>query len=76
VRHQIPCDGFSIETDWSYAEQPHRVGAVDMRINLPAAVTVEQQERLLKVAHGCTVHQSIAVPPSVTIAVGRSDATH
>jgi hypothetical protein len=43
-----------------------------MRIHLPAALTAEQRERLLKVAHGCTVHQSIAVPPSVTIAV---DAT-
>jgi uncharacterized OsmC-like protein len=76
ARHKIACEGFTVDADWSYAEQPHRVGAVDMRIHLPAAVTVEQQERLLKVAHGCTVHQSIAVPPSVTIAVGRSDATH
>jgi uncharacterized OsmC-like protein len=72
ARHQIPCDGFSIETDWSYAEQPHRVGAVDLRINLPAALTAEQQERLLKVAHGCTVHQSLTVPPSVQITVARS----
>lgn len=69
ARHHIPCDGFSIETDWSYAEQPHRVGTVGMRIHLPAAVTAEQRERLLKVAHGCTVHQSIVVPPSVRIAV-------
>ncbi len=72
ARHQIPCDGFSIDTEWSYAEQPHRVGAIDMRIHLPAAVSPEQQERLLKVAHGCTVHQSLAVPPSVQITVARS----
>ena len=67
ARHQIPCDGFSIDVDWSYAEQPHRVGAVKLRVNLPSAVAPEQREKLLKVAHGCTVHQSLAVPPKVEI---------
>lgn len=67
ARHKIPCEGFTVEADWSYAEQPHRVGSVSMRINLPAGLTAEQRERLLKVAHGCTVHQSIEVAPAVTI---------
>lgn len=67
ARHKIACDGFTVDAEWSYAEQPHRVGTVDMRINLPVQLTPEQRERLLKVAHGCTVHQSIAVAPSVTI---------
>jgi uncharacterized OsmC-like protein len=75
ARHQIPCDGFSIDTDWSYAEHPHRVGAIDMRIHLPAAVSPEQQERLLAVAHGCTVHQSLAVPPLVGITVAAPSET-
>lgn len=66
-RHQIPCEGFTVEADWSYAEQPHRVGSIRMRINLPVELTPEQRERLLKVAHGCTVHQSLAVPPAVNI---------
>jgi uncharacterized OsmC-like protein len=67
ARHKISCDGFTVEADWSYAEQPHRVGAVTMRINLSATLTAAQRERLLKVAHGCTVHQSITVAPAVTI---------
>ena len=75
ARHQIPCDGFSIDTEWSYAEQPHRVGAVSLRIHLPAQLTPEQQERLLKVAHGCTVHQSLTVPPSVQITVAAPSKT-
>jgi uncharacterized OsmC-like protein len=49
------------------AEQPHRMGQVTLAIHLPHRVTAEQSERLLKVAHGCTVHQSIAVPASVAI---------
>ena len=71
ARHQIPCEGFTVDAEWSYAEQPHRVGAVELRVNLPSAVTSEQREKLLKVAHGCTVHQSLSVPPKVEIQLGR-----
>lgn len=67
ARHQIPCEGFTVDVEWSYAEQPHRVGAVDLRVNLPSALPPEQRERLLKVAHGCTVHQSLAAGPKVEI---------
>ena len=69
ARHQIFCECFMIDVEWSMAEQPHRVGAVTMHVNLPAALTPSQQERLLKVAHGCTVHQSLAVAPTVDIRV-------
>ncbi len=74
VRHRIPCEGFTIDVGWSMAEQPHRVGAVNMRLNLPAEITPSQQERLLKVAHGCTVHQSLAVPPKVEIRLSGGDS--
>jgi uncharacterized OsmC-like protein len=67
ARHQILCEGFTVDAEWSYAEQPHRVGAVELRVNLPATLSPEQREKLLKVAHGCTVHQSLAVPPKVDI---------
>lgn len=71
ARHQIPCEGFTVDVEWSYAEQPHRVGVVEIKLNLPADLTSEQREKLLKVAHGCTVHQSLAVPPKVEIQLGR-----
>jgi putative redox protein len=38
-----------------------------LAIRLPHRVTPEQRERLLKVAHGCTVHQSLAVPAGIAI---------
>ncbi len=67
VRHQIPHEGFTVEAEWEMAEQPHRVGAVSLRINLPASLQAGQRERLLKVAYGCTVHQSLAVTPTLKI---------
>ena len=75
-RHRIPCEGLTIETEWSYAEQPHRVGSIGMRINLPVQLTPEQRERLLKVAHGCTVHQSLAVSPAVKIDLHERAGAH
>src|SRR6266571_3765578 len=63
ARHQIPCEGLTIEAGWTFAEQPHRVGGINLHVNLPSALTPDQREKLLKVAHGCTVHQSLVVAP-------------
>jgi putative redox protein len=67
ARHNISRDGLSIDAEWAMAESPHRVGRIDIAIHLPHRITPEQKERLLKVAHGCTVHQSIA--SALTIAI-------
>jgi len=67
ARHDIPRDGLSVDAEWTMAEGPHRVSRIDIAIHLPHRTTPEQKERLLKVAHGCTVHQSLVVPPKVRI---------
>ena len=67
ARHQIPCEGFTVEADWAMAEQPHRVGRVGLRITLPKSVNPSERDRLLRVAQGCTVHQTLMAPPSVDI---------
>ncbi len=66
-RHNIPREGLSVDADWATAEGPHRVGQINVAIHLPHRLTPDLKERLLKVAHGCTVHQSIAVAPTVAI---------
>lgn len=67
ARHEIPRDGLTIDADWTLAEGPHRVGQINLSIHLPHRITAEQKEKLLKVAHGCTVHQSITAAPQVEI---------
>lgn len=67
TRHEIPREGLSVEADWTMAENPHRVGHIELAIHLPHRLTPELKDRLLKVAHGCTVHQSLAIAPGVTI---------
>jgi uncharacterized OsmC-like protein len=67
ARHRIPREGLKVDAEWAMAERPHRVGQITLSIHLPYRLTPEQRERLLMVAHGCTVHQSIAVPAKVAI---------
>ena len=67
TRHDIPQEGLSVEAEWTMTENPHRVGHVDVSIHLPHRITPELKDRLLKVAHGCTVHQSLSQAPTVAI---------
>ncbi len=67
ARHDISREGLKVEAEWTMAEGPHRVGQILLAIRLPHRVTAELKERLLKVAHGCTVHQSIIVPADIVI---------
>jgi putative redox protein len=67
ARHDIPREGLSVNAEWTMAENPHRVGHIDLAIHLPQNLRPELTERLLKVAHGCTVHQSLMVTPTVGI---------
>ena len=76
ARHHIATDRLAIDVDWDYAEQPHRVGEIRLRLILPTDLTEEQQQALLKVAQGCTVHRSLTIPPNVEIELcQRSAAT-
>jgi uncharacterized OsmC-like protein len=70
ARHGIPADGLRVEAEWAMAEHPHRVGQVDLSVHLPHSVTSEMKERLLKVAQGCTVHQSLMIAPTIDIKLG------
>ncbi|HLZ34773.1 MAG TPA: OsmC family protein [Nitrospira sp.] len=67
ARHEIPREGLSVEADWDMAEGPHRVGQINLAIHVPHRMAPELKDKLLKVAHGCTVHQSIVAAPNVAI---------
>jgi uncharacterized OsmC-like protein len=67
ARHGIPREGLTVDAEWAMAEQPHRVGQLTLSIRLQHPLTPAQKDRLLKVAEGCTVHQSIAVAAKVAI---------
>lgn len=67
ARHDISREGLAVDAEWEMAEGPHRVGTIALAIKLPHRLSADMKERLLKVAHGCTVHQSFSGAPAVTI---------
>lgn len=67
ARHNISRDGLTVDAEWTMAEGPHRVGTIAIAVHLPHRITAEQKERLLKVAHACTVHRSLEIVPSLNI---------
>lgn len=67
ARHDIPREGLTVEAEWATEERPHRVGRIGLFVHLPHPVPPELKERLLKTAHGCTVHQSVVVTPKIDI---------
>jgi uncharacterized OsmC-like protein len=66
-RHKIETSGLKVSMEWNYAEQPHRVGTVTVRLKLPANLDPAMKVRLQKVLEGCTVHQSLTHPPEIVI---------
>jgi uncharacterized OsmC-like protein len=67
ARHDISREGLAVDAEWEMVEGPHRVGKIALAIRLPHRLSPDMKERLLKVAHGCTVHQSLSGAPAVTI---------
>ena len=65
-RHNLAAEGLTVDADWSMAERPHRVGEIRLQVHGLSA-PAHHRERLLKVAHGCTVHQSLLHPPKIEV---------
>ena len=67
TRHSLPTEGLSVGAGYTMAEHPARVGAIDVSIDVPLGVSVEQRARLLAVASHCTVHNTLERAPRVSI---------
>lgn len=66
-RHELPTAGLAVTADFSIAARPARVGEVRLTVTVPAGIPEERRTGLLAVASHCTVHNSLAQPPQVTI---------
>lgn len=73
-RHQIATDGLNVRLSWDYAEQPHRVGRIAIRLQIQQTMTPSMTDRLRKVVEGCTVHHSLTHPPDIQIELTSGEA--
>jgi uncharacterized OsmC-like protein len=63
---KLDASDLSIEVKWTFAEDPHRVGAMDMRFRWPS-LPANRVEAAKRVSEMCTIHATLHHPPTITI---------
>jgi putative redox protein len=67
-RHSLQRDGVHVSAEFTMAtDRPARVGAIRLRISVPAGVPAGRRAALLAVASHCTVHNTLRHEPVVTV---------
>jgi uncharacterized OsmC-like protein len=67
-KHQISTEGMTIETSWEKAaDSPSRIGAIHVKVELPAGVPEDKYEAFMKTVNQCMVHNTLHMAPSVQI---------
>lgn len=67
ARHRLPTAGLTVTADYTIGGRPARVTDLHVNIQLPDGVPPERRDALLAVASHCTVHNTLADPPAVTV---------
>ena len=65
---KISSDDVVIEVKWGFAEEPHRVGEIDMKIEWPS-LPEARRNAAGRVADLCAVHASLTHPPTIRTVV-------
>jgi len=66
-RHGIDLEGMHVDLDWKIAENPHRIGAIDVRVGIPHKMPESQKAVLERVAHTCLIHNTLTHPPDLSL---------
>jgi uncharacterized OsmC-like protein len=70
LRRRCPeLHGLAVHSSWSYSEDPHRVGAVHLKIISPHDLTKAEHKGLLRVVEHCTVENTLKYAPTIRITV-------
>ena len=65
---KLDADDVMIEVRWDFAEDPHRVGAIRMRIDWPS-LPPQREKAAARVAELCAIHATLMHSPSVDTSV-------
>ena len=69
-RNNLSTQGLSVVSDYKWAENPHRVGEIDLVVHA-RGLTSEKQAAFMRVIEHCTVHNTLLHPPAVRLRLGR-----
>ena len=55
-----------IDVSWSFAEKPHRVGSIKVKLEWPS-LAADMWPRAFRVANLCGVHNTLSHPPEIVV---------
>ena len=61
----LGADDLAIEVRWTFADQPHRVGAMELTLEWPS-LPESRREAAKRAVKLCTVHATLSTPPALT----------
>ena len=59
-------EALRIEVGWTFAEQPHRVGSLDIQVAWPGLPDTRRRA-VERAAHLCPIHGTLTHPPQITV---------
>ncbi len=65
----VPHEGFEVDLDYVHDREAHCVPVMKVSLRMPADFPEARREALLKVAQGCTVHNTLCSIPQIEISV-------
>jgi uncharacterized OsmC-like protein len=68
-RHGLTTEGLAVTCRYTWAQNPHRIGGIDLDVEAPG-LTEERQAAFRRVIEHCTVHNTLRQPPVVAIRLG------
>jgi uncharacterized OsmC-like protein len=71
---RLSVDDLALEVRWRFADDPHRVSDIDVRLEWPS-LPANRRAAAKRVAEMCTIHATLLHPPRIVIAAGDEPAS-
>jgi len=62
----IEVDDLTVDVRWSFVDEPHRVGSMDVQLTWPS-LPEKRMEAAKRVAKLCAIHATLQHPPAISI---------
>lgn len=73
--NELQLTGIRIDVSSDLAEHPKRIGRIVQRLTLEGDLTSRQRETLERVAHGCSIHNTLRMPPELVLELAVAPGT-
>jgi uncharacterized OsmC-like protein len=67
----IPTEDLAVEVGWDFVEDPYRVGTMEVELIWPS-LPEPRRKAAERASHLCTVHNTLAHPPTITTTVAET----